>query len=116
MIKELREMVDKLTVRKVGLSWCLQSRAERKARLQAVTELSIELAAIKAKNIFATGLGEGVIEYIIEGDWDYAAEAIEDFSWADDERLRTEYAPLWEFVILGRTFCAEHRRNFRSTV
>ena len=50
-------------------SYCLASKEERQGRLRAITALSAELERIKAESIFGTGLGESVVEDIIEGDW-----------------------------------------------
>jgi hypothetical protein len=54
----------------VAKSYALADGGERKARLSAIIALSAELERIRAINIFATALGEGAIEAVIEGDWE----------------------------------------------
>lgn len=88
-------------------SWHLQGREERNARMQAILELSAELMHIKTINRFATGVGESVIEDIIQGDWKRARQGVQMLRFAkEDEELRAHYAPLWEkFVIITETLC-----------
>lgn len=42
---------------------------ERRARLKTIMELSVELAKVKETTFGSTGLAEGAIEAVIEGDW-----------------------------------------------
>lgn len=111
-LKKLNGMFVNFTEQQVLRSWCLQPRDERKARLRAVIELSVELARIRAIDAFATAIGESVIEDVIQGDWDRAEEGAEFFLFnGEGEELRAKYGLLWtNFVTLVRTFCAEHKR------
>lgn len=90
-------------------SWCLQGRDERKARLQAVIDLSVELAKIRAVDRFSTAFGEMVIEEVIQGRWDEAQRIAQHCRFnEEDERLRQEYAPLWaHFVFLTEVASVE---------
>lgn len=113
-MEKLKEIFEKGMIERVQRSYTLVMRPERKARLHAVELLSVELAAVKAKTLHATALAEGVIEDIIEGEWEAAARAIEDFTFSeprDPEDYRKEYAAIYErFVLVGRTLIAEHAR------
>jgi len=106
-----RMMVGALKYREDTLlrSWCLQDMVERKARIRAVIDLSAELAKICAVNRFSTAFGEMVIEEIIQGRWDEAQRIAQHCRFnEEDERLRQEYAPLWEhFVFLANVACIE---------
>jgi len=78
-------------------SYCLQPPAEKKARLRAVVELSVELTEIKKTRRFGTALADSAIEAVIEGDWKKARMCISWFSFTDEsEELRREEAPHWE--------------------
>lgn len=91
----------------------LQPPDERKARMSTLIELAAELHRIKKMDIFATKLGEGAVEAVIEGDWERAEGYVSDLRFKDeDEGLRLRYAPLWEpFVITLQAACAEARRR-----
>jgi len=95
--------------KKLEKSWCLQNREERKARREAVIELSVELARIRSVSIFSTAFGEALIESIIEGDWEYALEYAKDLRFTHErDDIRATYAPLWAtFVALAESFCAK---------
>lgn len=103
-------------LKKVYESFCLVDRDERKARLNTVMALSVELHKIKEVNRFGTALGEAPIEAIIEGDWEYAATYIEHFTYKDEgEALAAEIAPLWEpYRVILQTAVAEARRRRTS--
>ncbi len=92
----------------VARSFCLADREERKARLRAVMALSVELERIKAESIFGTGLAEGVIEDIIEGNWRAALDLGMTFTFADErEDLRVRESTRWaKFVEIVRVECA----------
>ncbi len=109
----LGPILEKGMIDKFRKSWSMSDRAERKSRLDAVTKLAIELAKIKQQTIQATSLAEQVLEDIIEGDWDAAARFVEHFTFSDeDEHMRSTYGPIYEnFVLVGRTVCAENARR-----
>lgn len=85
-----KEMFQEAQQRKRSQSWFLQTRAERKLRLEAVQDLSVELAKIRQIDLYKTGLGESTIESIIVGDWDDARSMCHDAFFDDDPD------PLWE--------------------
>ena len=81
---------------KIAASWSLQSREEKRRRLDAVINLSVELARIREISIHATRLGELAIEAVIEGDRKTIEEFADTFSFADErDELRNMSAPLW---------------------
>lgn len=89
-------------------SYFLAMRPERKARLHAIMELSVELAKIKAESIQATAFGEQVIECIIEGDWKHAAEVNGYLTFEDYGERSAYYQKLWEnFRTIVMAACAE---------
>lgn len=94
-------------------SYCLVMRDERKARLHAVMELSVELEKIKKESIFSTGLAEGAMESVIEGDWMKASEYIEYFMFPDHcEETKIKHIPLWaNFRLILQTACTEARHR-----
>jgi hypothetical protein len=104
----LREILQRASAEKLQKTFFLASREERKGRLRAIMRLSVELERVKAETMFATALGEEVIEEIIEGDWEDALKlateiGIEDEKW----RRRTGQAPRWAvFVEIVRIECA----------
>jgi hypothetical protein len=109
VIEDLEKIFETHMQSQLTRSWCVQPREERKARLRAV----IELARIKKIDGFATLIAEGVIEDLIQGDWDRAEEGAEFFLFkGEGEALQAKYGLLWSnFVTLVRTFCAEHKRT-----
>lgn len=81
---------------RLARSWGVVSREERKGRLRAVMALSVELERIRAVSIFSTGLGEAVIEDIIEGDWEAASALGKHFTFeSEGPATQAEYGPLW---------------------
>ncbi len=62
---------------KLEASYCLVQREERRARRRTLRALSVELARLEAESIQAVGLGESILDDVIEGDWE-AAEDIAD--------------------------------------
>lgn len=98
---------------KVLASWFNQDRKEKKARLHAVMDLSVELVKIKQVSIFATMHGEAVIEEIIEGDWKAAERWAADMDFASEgPDIAATYAPLWEpFRATLLAYCAEAKRR-----
>lgn len=92
-------------------SYVLAMRPERRARLQAVMELSVELAKIKAESIHATAFHEQLIEAIIEGDWKEVAK-INGWlgEWGSEDRGQRE--KLWEnFRAIAMSACADAARR-----
>jgi len=90
-------------------------RAERKHRLRTITTLIVELEKIKAVTIQATGIGEMIIEAIIEGDWSEAETIAADLEIPVDEKdvfgRDARHRALWEsFTIATRTAIAEASR------
>jgi hypothetical protein len=109
-----RSFIDKLMATfedhqlvRLAQSWTMVSREERKGRLRAVIALSAELERIRAVNIFATGLAEGVIEDIIEGDWKAARDLGQHFTFdTEGPALKADYGPLWaKFVEVVNVEC-----------
>jgi hypothetical protein len=91
-------------------SWCMVDGEERRHRLRAVQDLSVELHKIRVVSIQATGLGEQIIGDVIEGDWKNAERMSDDLaaSCGADPKL-------WEsFILLVRTSAAESRRLARG--
>ena len=81
---------------KYAASWANQDQAERRRRLGAVMQLSIELAAIRQTTLFSTRLCELAIESVIEGDWKMVSEWAEGFTFDDEGgELRAKYAPVF---------------------
>ncbi len=110
--KKLMGMFYEHELKRIQLAWCLASKAERDLRLRAVIQLSVELDKIKQVDIFATRLGESVIEDIIQGSWDMAKSSVKDWTFHDESpSVREKYAPLWEaFRVTIEAMCAEHER------
>lgn len=116
-VDKLYAMYGEFRMKQVSRSWCLASREESKLRLRTVMALSVELDRIKRVSIFSTGLAEGAIEAVIEGDWKRAAEWGSDLTFADDSIAKESHGALWEpFVILLRAACAEEESVARSDV
>lgn len=97
MIDDLKEKIMDLlrehTFERICESWFNQQRDERKRRLHFVMELSIELAKIKEKMTFSTGLAELGIESVIEGDWKMVKEWADHFSFNEErEEIRLSCA------------------------
>jgi hypothetical protein len=73
-----------------------QDRRERKARLELAGRLAVELAKIREVSIFATGLGEGAIESVLEGDAPGLIVSRGMFTFEDERaEIRDLNAPLW---------------------
>jgi hypothetical protein len=84
---------------KYAASWANQDQAERKRRLSAVMQLSVELARVRETTQFSTRLCELAIESIIEGDWKMVSEWADYFAFDDeDDELRTSHAPVFATV------------------
>ncbi len=113
LTESLEAIYEQSMVKRIQNSWPLIDKFERKARLSAVMKLSAELEKVKKHTIQATSLAEGVIEDIIEGEWESAAQMIEHFTFKEEhESMRSAYAVVYEdFVTTGRTVCAEHARQ-----
>jgi len=107
LMKQLMEMTEDYMQKLLFKSWCLQQRDERKARLAAVMELSVELDKIRRVNQFGTGLAETVLENIIQGEWERAHEGAQLFRFNEEnQELRNQFAPLWnKFVVLTEAAC-----------
>jgi len=64
---------DEYRLKQLERSWFMITKDEQKQRLRALTTLIVELEKIKAVSIQATLIGEGLVERVIEGDWDQVA-------------------------------------------
>jgi hypothetical protein len=88
--------VERHTAKMFERSWWCADRLERRARLQTIVELSVELTKIRSVNMFSTLLGEAAIGDVIEGDWDGLKMWIDHFTFADEgPEIREVYAPIW---------------------
>jgi len=94
-------------------SYFLQARPERKARLDTIMELSVELDVIQKQEIFATAFGWSAIEAVIEGDWKAAREHVDWLSFREEgPDIQARYGPLWEkfrATLLAASAAAEAR-------
>lgn len=108
LLQRMMGMAEQFHVERVQRSWLMADRAECRARLQVVIELSAELERIKAVERFSTALGAGAIEAIIEGDWKMAGYYAEDFTFeGQGTEIRDRYGPLWQrFRDLLQAACA----------
>lgn len=83
--------------RRFAASWYCAERRERKARLQAIVELSVELEKIRAVSNFSTALGEAAIGDVIDGDWQSVKMWADSFTFAHEGGdIEARYRPLWE--------------------
>lgn len=100
----LRDAFDKAALRRLEQCFYLADHDERKARVRAVIALSAELERIRSVDIFSTGLGESLIEDVIEGEWRGVADLAEHFTFqSESQECRDRYAPLWaKFVDTAR--------------
>jgi hypothetical protein len=80
----LREFMELHNAERVARSWALQSREEKRRRLNTVMRLSVELIRIREITQFSTGLAEQAIESVIEGDWKMVESWTEIFAFEDD--------------------------------
>jgi len=113
VFQKLMQIFHENQTKSLERSWCLQSPEERKFRLKSIIELSVELARAKEKTIFCAAFAEGVIESIIEGDWDDARQGAQMLKIeGESEEVRMRYAPIWEnFVLLTEAFCAQAKNR-----
>lgn len=100
---------------RIQKSWCLAERGERIHRMRTITTLIVELEKIRAVSIQATGIGEGLIEQIIEGDWAQAEAYLEDLTMVDNKEdpygRNAKHRALWDnFTTAAKTAIAEARR------
>jgi hypothetical protein len=97
--EKLKEMYSAYRVEAVMRCYTLASRDEQRARLRAVQALSVELAKICEKRIFATAIyGDCMIEAVIEGDWPTVGRIVGDLSFDDfthDPEALRMYRGLW---------------------
>jgi hypothetical protein len=92
----MREFMKLAEAEKLTASWAIQPREERKRRLHAVMQLSVELARIRETTEFSTRLAENAIESVIEGDWKMVEEWAEHFTFdVEGEQLRARFAPVF---------------------
>lgn len=92
----MREFLQLGQAEKLSASWAIQTREERKRRLGAVMQLSVELAKICETMTFSSRLAESAIEAVIEGDWKMVEEWAEYFAFADErEEIRIPCAPVY---------------------
>ena len=115
-LDKLLARFDEHQIQQLTRSYVLANKKERKGRLRAIMALSVELERIKEVSIFATSLGEGVIEDIIEGEWDSAYSVGQQHLTFKDEpkELQDRYTPLWtKFVdtLNVEYLLAEQRRK-----
>lgn len=101
-------------------SWFNAKRDERRFRMRVIMALTVELKAIEAVDIHGTGLGQGLIEDVIDGDWD-GVEACAGFFLFEDEseEYRARYAPRWiafRALALGAVAEAKRRSEGNPTV
>lgn len=91
----------------------LQSKEEKKARLHAVMELSVELENVKKLSTFSVRLADVPLERIIEGDWEAAADYINAFTFVDeDPQIRAAAEPNWRgFVAILSKACEEAKKR-----
>jgi hypothetical protein len=109
----LREAVERHTQAQVERSHCLQSKEERRARLNTIIALSVELDRIRSVDHFATALGAAAIEDVIEGDWEGLSSFSNYFTFeGESEELRARYAPLWKaFYLVLVSACTAARQR-----
>src|SRR4051812_36525299 len=107
-VKQLLETVKLHQQKLMEKAWCFQSYPEREARLEAIRELSVEWVKIQAIQPFATATCGGVIEDIIQGEWDRALEDLDVLQvHFEDPELKARYEHLWtRFIALTQAFCA----------
>lgn len=92
----MREFMQLADAEKLAASWAIQPREERKRRLHAVMQLSVELVRIRETTEFSTRLAEMAIEAVIEGDWKMVEEWAEHFTFAtEDAQLRDRFASVF---------------------
>lgn len=98
---------------KLRRSWCLQERPERQHRIETVIKLSVEYEKAWAQSIFSAAFARQAIEAIIEGDWEEAETCANHMTFSDtDERIRAQYAPIWEnFVLIAKVACESARQR-----
>lgn len=108
LMGRMLSMAEEHHVEMLRRSWFCQDRAEQKARLAAVIDLSVELARIRSIDIFATGLGEIAIMEVITGDWEALARWVDDFTFAHEGvECARRYGPLWaQFRLTLEAACA----------
>lgn len=111
-------LVHERRVRKLYNAYCLVDRAEQRARLNTIMELSVELQKIKEKDSFSTRMGETPIESILEGEWDYAATYVSHFTFeSEGPEVAAKYGPLWErYRTVLHTAVVEARRRKKDPV
>jgi hypothetical protein len=80
----LRELMQLHDAEKLAASWALQPREEQRRRLNAVMQLSIELAHVRKTTLSATRLAELAIESVITGDWKMVEEWAGHFSFEEE--------------------------------
>ena len=115
-IDKLMTMFDEHRLKAVLRSYTLVMRDERKARLETVMELSVELAEIKKVTIQSSAFAESTIESVIEGDWDQAAKTVDLMLTFRDERHDPAFASrmngLYEkFRAIVVAACGEAKRR-----
>lgn len=123
-LKSIKPMLDRVfaaldarRLERVMDSWLFVDWEERRARLEAVVELSAELERIRAVDRFSSLLGAGLIDDLIQGDWDAMERMAGHLTFSgEDEGTQARYSPLWErFVSLARFAAADGRRRRSGT-
>lgn len=96
-------------------SFSNQNRQEKKRRLKYLVRLSAELEHIREQTNQSTGLAEGILEDVIEGDWKMVKVMAEHFTFEDEHpEMRDRYAPIYaKFTAICREAC-EDRPEVKS--
>jgi hypothetical protein len=113
LLQRLLENYEDWQIEKIGVSWFLQDKEARRHRLKTVIALSIELEKIRQVSIFSCGIGEQVIEAVIEGDWRGVELTTEMLTFeGEGPEIIDKYAPLWaNFRTIAQTAIAEFNRK-----
>jgi len=92
----MSEFMQLTNAEKLAASWHLQPKEEKRRRLNAVMQLSVELDRVRVVTTFSTRLAELAIEAVIEGDWKSVEDWADMFAFTDEhEDLREKYAPIY---------------------
>lgn len=101
-------------IQRAQAAWHVQDQNERRARIEIVVALSVELERIKTISSFSTLVFRGAIEAVIEGDWKHVADFAEWCLFGDEiPEIRDHYVPIWEGyrTILLAACAAERERR-----
>jgi len=110
-VDRMLAMMDDYRAERLLTTYFLASREEKRHRLKTVQVLSVELHEIQKVSLFATRLGECIIEDVIVGDWKSVAVQASTFFDGEDESIRDRYDLLWEkFLLVARVAAEEAGR------